>query len=408
MNEVLTAQLLDTLEAEGHKAGSQVKRAEVRRIAEEAGLPVPYWFDNDEFREDRGYYKVPTIEQCKRKGLGYPDGSRKSAPGTRKPTMVVPAAPSTPFVAAAVRESQTDGAREQIEQLFGTDVIAGDSDYVPTVPAKMSTYVPFGHFEDVTQIAATGVFMPFQVVGPSGDGKTVMIEQACAEAGREFVRINITTETDEDDLIGGFRLVEQNGTTVTKFALGPVPLAMIRGAMCLLDEVDLGGAKMLCLQPVLEGKPLYIKKINKYIMPSTGFNIATTSNTKGRGDDGRYMHTMVMNDAMLERFGIMFEQGWPDEKIERKILKLEFAQYGIEEDALANDLAKFAKATRDNYSQQVCNEQISTRRLLHIARIYVMFRDMHKALDLALARFDETTATGFKNLWTAIDSSNNP
>jgi hypothetical protein len=222
------------------------------------------------------------------------------------------------------------------------------------------------------------------------------------------VRVNVTKHTDEDDLLGGFRL--HGGTTT--FVHGPVPTAMTTGAVLNLDEIDLGGPALLCLQPVLEGKPLFLKKTGEVITPAPGFAIVATSNTKGRGDTtGRYMHTMAMNDAMLERFTVLFDMQWPDAKTETAILKNVFAQHGAKGtkgcgfssyDQLAKLLVKFAGVTRTNFAEGICTDQIATRRLIHICHVAMTLHDVNRAMTLALSRFDTVTADAFMHLWNAM------
>ena len=152
------------------------------------------------------------------------------------------------------------------------------------VPSKDDNYVPFGNFTDVKKIIQSGIFYPTFITGLSGNGKTFSVEQACAALNRELIRVNITIETDEDDLIGGFRLVDGN----TVWHNGPVVEALERGAVLLLDEVDLASNKILCLQSILEGKGVFLKKTGRYVNPAPGFTVVATANTKGKGsDDGR-------------------------------------------------------------------------------------------------------------------------
>ena len=394
--------------------GQTVTRNQVIEIAAQAGCGRPRWFYNaPEFKVGRGTLRVPTLAECASLHLGYPGEKTTGAltmttaaparkPGRPRkvdaaPSSVAPA-PALP-VSALVRDDAANTAMQtEISQALGVDVIFGASDDVPVIPAVDRHYVPWGFYDELRTIIQSGQFLPVMIVGPSGNGKSVTPEQICANLNREYVRVNITKQTDEDDLIGGFRLI--NGDT--KFALGPVPLAMLRGAVLNLDEIDLGGAALMCLQSVLEGKPLYIKKIGRYITPAPGFTIVATSNTKGRGDDGRYMHTAVMNDAMLERFAVMFEHGWAEPHIEKKIVGNILKSVGKYDATLARHLVEFANATRKNFEEQVCEDQIATRRLLHLCRVYAALGNLDRAIDLTLARFDKQTATGFKNLWNAI------
>jgi len=280
------------------------------------------------------------------------------------------------------------------------------SEAITLVPDKAKGYVPFGHFADVRMIIKSGKFYPTYVTGLSGNGKTMMIEQICAQEKRELVRANITKETDEDDLIGGFRLID--GKTV--WQNGPVIVAMERGAILLLDEVDLGDAKLMCLQPVLEGKPIYLKKINRVVTPAAGFNILATANTKGKGsDDGRFIGTNVMNEAFLERFSITFEQEYPPLKTEAKILSNVMASSGIEDKDFADKLVNWADMIRKAFYDGAVSDIISTRRLVHICEAFAIFgRDREKAIKLCLNRFDVDTKNGFMDLYMKLDETINP
>jgi midasin (ATPase involved in ribosome maturation) len=280
------------------------------------------------------------------------------------------------------------------------------SEAISLVPAKAKGYVPFGHFNDVRMIIKSEKFYPTYITGLSGNGKTMMIEQIAAQEGRELVRANITKETDEDDLIGGFRLID--GKTV--WQNGPVIVAMERGAILLLDEVDLGDAKLMCLQPVLEGKPIYLKKINRVVNPAKGFNILATANTKGKGsDDGRFIGTNVMNEAFLERFSITFEQEYPPLKTEAKILNNVLGASGIEDKDFADKLVNWADMIRKAFYDGAVSDIISTRRLVHICEAFAIFgKDREKAIKLCLNRFDVDTKNGFMDLYMKLDETINP
>jgi MoxR-like ATPase len=244
------------------------------------------------------------------------------------------------------------------------------------------------------------------ITGLSGNGKTMMIEQVCAAEKREMVRVNITIETDEDDLLGGFRLVD--GRTV--WQNGPVIVAMERGAVLLLDEVDLGSNKMMCLQPVLEGKSIYLKKINKVITPAAGFNIIATANTKGKGsDDGRFIGTNVMNEAFLERFSITMEQEYPSAKTEEKILTNVLAASGVIDGDFVKKLVSWADIVRKSFYEGAVSEIISTRRLVHICEAYAIFnQNREKAIQLCLNRFDLDTKASFLDLYKKLDETITP
>jgi MoxR-like ATPase len=356
-------------------------------------------------------FRVPTLAQCQSLNVGYAGVGTRRARSTAvkvvkqsKPRVVAAAAPRplTVDVASLVRTDQANTTMQSaVSAALGVEVLLGSSDSIPYIPRVAKTYVPWGHFTDLKTLIASEHFLPVMVVGPSGNGKTDLVEQVCASLSREYVRVNITSQTDEDDLLGGFRLV--NGET--KYSLGPIPLAMLRGAVVNLDEIDLGGAALMCLQPVLEGKPIYLKKIGRYIDPAPGFTVVATANTKGRGDDGKYAHTSIMNEAMLERFAIMLEQGWADAATERKIVGNVLKQYDKYDATLVKHLVEFAGVTRNNFEQQLCNDQLATRRLIHIAKVFCALGNIESAITHTLSRFDADTATAFKNLWNALHES---
>ena len=268
------------------------------------------------------------------------------------------------------------------------------------VPEKFNGFVPWGHFRDIKNIIKSKIFYPIFVTGLSGNGKTLNVSQACAELNREMVRVNITIETDEDDLIGGFRLV--NGET--KFNLGPVAQAMEKGAVLLLDEIDLASNKIMCLQPVLEGNGIYIKKINRYIKPAPGFTVIATANTKGKGsDDGRFIGTNILNEAFLERFPVTMEQPYPATSTEKKIVLGSMEKYGKVEAEFADRLVTWAEVIRKSYFDGAVDELISTRRLDHIVKAFAIFGDRMKAIELCVNRFDEDTKASFMDLYTKVD-----
>ena len=264
------------------------------------------------------------------------------------------------------------------------------------IPAKDDTFVSFGNFADIKKIIKSGLFYPTFITGLSGNGKTFSVEQACSQTKRELIRVNITIETDEDDLIGGFRLV--NGETV--WHNGPVIEALQRGAILLLDEIDLASNKILCLQSILEGKGVFLKKIGKYITPAEGFNVFATANTNGKGsDDGRFIGTNVLNEAFLERFPVTFEQSYPVSAVEQKILM-----------ALCDDtefckrLCDWADIIRKTFYDGGIEEIISTRRLVHIVRAYSIFNDKAKAIQVCVNRFDDETKQAFLELYDKVDA----
>jgi hypothetical protein len=264
------------------------------------------------------------------------------------------------------------------------------------IPEKDDSFVKFGNFGDLKKIIQSRVFYPTFITGLSGNGKTFSVEQACAQLGRELIRVNITIETDEDDLIGGFRLVD--GATV--WHNGPVIEALERGAVLLLDEVDLASNKILCLQSILEGNGVFLKKIGKFVRPSAGFNVIATANTKGKGsDDGRFIGTNVLNEAFLERFPVTFEQEYPTTATETKILnKL------CDDENFCKRLADWADIIRKTFYDGGIEEIISTRRLVHIVKAYSIFGDKAKAIQVCVNRFDDETKQAFLELYDKVDA----
>ena len=264
------------------------------------------------------------------------------------------------------------------------------------IPQKDDTFVKFGNFSDIKKIIESRVFYPSFITGLSGNGKTFSVEQACAALGRELIRVNITIETDEDDLIGGFRLVD--GATV--WHNGPVVEALQRGAILLLDEIDLASNKILCLQSILEGKGVFLKKIGKFVQPTPGFNVIATANTKGKGsDDGRFIGTNVLNEAFLERFPVTFEQEYPTASIETKILNKLCA-----DENFCKRLADWADIIRKTFYDGGIEEIISTRRLVHIVKAYNIFGDKAKAIQVCVNRFDDETKQAFLELYDKVDA----
>ena len=272
------------------------------------------------------------------------------------------------------------------------------------VPSKDDNYVPFGNFTDVKKIIQSGIFYPTFITGLSGNGKTFSVEQACAALNRELIRVNITIETDEDDLIGGFRLVDGN----TVWHNGPVVEALERGAVLLLDEVDLASNKILCLQSILEGKGIFLKKTGRYVQPAAGFNVIATANTKGKGsEDGRFIGTNVLNEAFLERFALTFEQEYPTPAVETKILLRVAASVGKHDEEFCTNLANWADIIRKTFKDGGIDEVISTRRLVHIIRAYAIWGDRMKAIKVCVNRFDEETKQSFVELYDKIDADVN-
>ena len=263
------------------------------------------------------------------------------------------------------------------------------------------TFVPWGSFKDVTQIIKSEMFYPTYVSGLSGNGKTFMIEQACAKLGKEFIRVQINPETDEDDLLGGFRLI--NGETV--FAKGPVLKAMESGAILLLDEIDRATNKIMCLQGILEGKPVLVKKTGETVTPKKGFNVFATANTKGKGsEDGRFTAASILDDAFLERFTISVDMLFPSVAIEKKILGKHMDKFDTQDDEFVTKLVTWADIIRKTFYDDGVDELISTRRLCHIVQSYSLFGDRMKSIDLCISRFDEDTKIAFLDLYTKVDS----
>jgi midasin (ATPase involved in ribosome maturation) len=350
-----------------------ITRAQLVELYDAKVIKWPAWFVKDEsVRIGRGVYSLR-------------DGA----------TMPVPVVPSV---------AQDDSNAMAAMAVAAVQLNAFAS--IDLVPEKSRGYVPFGNFTDVRQIINSRKFYPMYVTGLSGNGKTMMVEQVCAVEKREMIRVNVTIETDEDDLLGGFRLVD--GRTV--WQNGPVIVAMERGAVLLIDEVDLGSNKLMCLQPVLEGKPVYLKKINKVITPMPGFNIVATANTKGKGsDDGRFIGTNIMNEAFLERFSITMEQEYPSIKTEEKILSNVLGASGIEDKDFVSKLVQWADVIRKSFYEGAVSEIISTRRLVHICEAFIIFgQKREKAIQLCLNRFDIDTKNSFLDLYKKLDETINP
>ena len=269
------------------------------------------------------------------------------------------------------------------------------------VPKKDPIFVSFGNYPDIKSIVKSNRFYPVFITGLSGNGKTMGVTQACAEAKRELIRVNITIETDEDDLLGGYRL--KDGQTV--WQNGPVIEAMERGAILLLDEVDLASNKIMCLQPILEGSGVFVKKINKFVKPAQGFNVIATANTKGQGsDDGKFIGTNVLNEAFLERFPVTFEQKYPSVAIEKKILNNTLKASGKSDVKFVDKLTTWADVIRKTYFDGGVDEIISTRRLVHITQAYAIFDNKMKAIQMCTNRFDDDTKNSFVELYTKVDS----
>ena len=288
---------------------------------------------------------------------------------------------------------------EEIERSFQSVAVLPDHQQ-DLIPDKDDTFVKFGNFADIKRIIQSRLFYPTFITGLSGNGKTFSVEQACAQLKREMIRVNVTIETDEDDLIGGFRLV--NGETA--WHNGPVIEALERGAILLLDEIDLASNKILCLQSVLEGKGVFLKKIGRFVKPTAGFNVIATANTKGKGsEDGRFIGTNVLNEAFLERFPVTFEQSYPVPATEQKILEGVALDLGVEDRDFCKRLVDWADVIRKTFYDGGIEEIISTRRLVHIVRAYAIFGDKAKAIQVCVNRFDDETKQAFLELYDKID-----
>ena len=297
---------------------------------------------------------------------------------------------------------------QQLEQSYDAPAVES-TEAKNLVPMTDELFVPFGNFKDVKQIIKSGVFVPIFITGLSGNGKTHSVEQACAQLKRELVRVNITIETDEDDLIGGFRLV--NGDTV--WHDGPVVEALKRGAVLLLDEVDLASNKIMCLQSLLEGKGVYLKKTNEYVKPAAGFTVVATANTKGKGDDtGMFIGANILNEAFLERFAFTFEQDYPTPAIETKILSRYMSELNCYNEETLTNLVTWAEIIRKTYDDGGVDSVITTRRLINVVKALSIWGDINKSISLSINRFDDETKSVFKQLFDKLltpdpDETNN-
>ena len=349
--------------AEMFGEGATITKSMTTNAASKAGVPYPTWFRKT---CSVGYnaYKLPT-----------------------ETANIVP-----------VTTSNASG------EVSVVNLVSSNMEKQNLVPAPFEGFVPWGNFSLIEKVVKSGMFYPIFVTGLSGNGKTLMIEQVCAKLNKELIRVNITIETDEDDLLGGFRLV--NGET--KFMPGPVIEAMERGCTLLLDECDLGSNKLLCLQPVLEGQGIYLKKINKWIAPKAGFNVMATANTKGKGsEDGRFIGTNILNEAFLERFAITMEQPYAAAATEKKIIIGAMKKYGAIDEGFAKNLITWAEVIRKTFYDGGVDEVISTRRLDHIVKAFAIFGDKMQSIDLCVARFDEDTKVSFLDLYTKVDAGIN-
>ena len=354
---------------------SNITRAEIQHLTAEYDLSWPSWIQK--LKESRGVYYLPDL-----KGVygGVDLSTTLNAADSAKVFQVAADSVSVQMAPSAI------------------GVMDNQDSYVPD---KFPGYVPWGNFNIVKEVIKSGIFYPMFITGLSGNGKTLMVSEVCSRLKREYVRANITVETDEDDLIGGFRLL--NGETV--WHDGPVVTAMKRGALLLLDEIDLASNKIMCLQPILEGSAIYLKKIGKWVHPTPGFNVIATANTKGQGsDDGRFIGTNVMNESFLERFPVTIEQTYPTNKIEERILVNELAKNDKVEDDFVTNLVKWADVIRKTFYEGGVDEIISTRRLVHIVNAFSIFDDKLKAISMCISRFDTETKESFLDLYSKVDA----
>ena len=346
---------------------------EIKEVASNVGVAHPYWFTNDaDNKLRRGVYRVPGAS-----------------------------AVTQPAVAAETINMQAQVIEMPKNRI--TSVLT-DLETENIVPQVYKNYVPFGHFDDLVAIISSNQFYPIFITGHSGNGKTMSVEQACAKLKRKFICVSMTPETDESDLFGNYILI--NGQM--EWRDGPVTVAARQGAVLCVDEIDYGAQNLSSLQRVLEGKPFLLKKKNELITPAAGFTVVATANTKGKGsDDGRYMFTNILNEAFLERFLNTYEQEWPTARIEQKIIKKELTSLGRPDDEFAEKLVTWAEVIRKTFEQGGCDEVISTRRLVHIAKTYSVFGDKMKAIGLCLNRFDDDTKISFTDLYTKVDAGAN-
>ena len=357
-----------------HYKKTDLTRSEINDFVKSGKIKNPSWLKQDQYKVARGVYTLPV------------DGNDISSQVKEEILSELPKTEKAP-----VTETVSQAA-------FIVSSLTGD-----IVPTKDPVFVPWGYFKDIKSIVSSKQFYPIFITGLSGNGKTMNVSQACAQAKRECIRVNITIETDEDDLLGGYRL--QEGQTV--WQNGPVIEAMERGAILLLDEIDLASNKIMCLQPILEGNGVFLKKINKFIKPAPGFNVIATANTKGQGSkDGKFIGTNILNEAFLERFPITVEQAYPTNKIESKILTNVMSEKGLtkkDDEKFATNLITWADIIRKTFYEGGVDEIISTRRLVHIVEAYTIFKNKMKAIEMCTNRFDVDTKTSFMDLYSKVD-----
>lgn len=373
---------IDLARQEGYGANGQISRQEVLDLKSKYDLPYPSWLCADPSRKiGHGIYSCPELSGGNVKNNSISVGSE---------------------IEVSV-DSSTQSTVSEMNLVHKIDTISNELESNSLIPEKSSLYIKHGNHADVEKIISTRQFLPIWVTGLSGNGKTFMIQQVCAKLQREFIRVNITALTDEDDLIGGFRLID--GETVWQD--GPVVLAMKRGAILLLDECDLGTEKIMCLQPVLEGNGIFIKKINTFVSPAPGFNIVATANTKGQGGDNseRFVGTNIMNEAFMERFAITLEQDYPTKATEKKIIMTLMADLNCQDELFADNLVVWADGIRRTFTAGGVNDIITTRRLAQIVRLFAIFNDRRKCIHHAVARFNNESREAFINLYDKVDST---
>ena len=366
--------------------GAVLSRDQVVGVKERNSLGWPSWFVRAPYKCGRGMYKLPTMD------------------GNLDIDVSIPAVSESVVAEDATVSLATHATAARVESAeMVTNVIEFPQNSTESyVPSKVEGYVKFGHYNDVKTIKKSGQFYPIFITGLSGNGKTMMIEQIHAELKKELFRVNITIETDEDDLIGHYALVD--GRTVWQD--GPVTMAMERGATLLLDEVDLASNKIMCLQPVLEGNPLLIKKEGRIVRPKAGFTVMATANTKGKGsEDGRFIGTNILNEAFLERFPITMEQEYPSMSVEKKIVTKLMTNLGCLDEEYAGKLVDWADLIRKTFYDGGVDEIIATRRLVHIIHAFAIFKDRMKAIQMCTARFDEQTKETFMDLYSKLDET---
>ena len=361
--------------------GAVVSKENITETAEENGLKFPFWLTDTRrmgsfTKVDKDTYRLPALN----------GGEGATIADVVETTVVVDKA------SEVVVESKNSESSMDMSTYFNPAEL---------IPKKDPLFVAHGHFGDLTKVIQSRKFYPVFETGESGTGKTYMTEQACAKLKREFIRVNITVETDEDDLLGHYALIDGN----TVWQDGPVVIAMERGAVLLLDEIDLASNKVMCLQPILEGKGVYLKKVNRMVKPADGFTVVATANTKGKGsEDGRFVFTNILNEAFLERFPITMEVGYPSAQTEKKIVNKVLDSLGVSDTDFSEKLVNWANAIRKTFYDGGIDEVIATRRLVHISNAFAIFRDRMKAIEMCVNRFDEDTKTSFLDLYSKIDA----